>query len=58
MKKTNGQARRGHVGKPVKPVAFVKPLRASEISDLGPNVSVKFSLKDFIHRLFVQTLGV
>lgn len=58
MKKTIGQARKGRIGKPApKLVALVKPVSKEESLNLGPNVSVKFSLKDFVYRLFVQTLG-
>jgi len=65
MQKQKGPARKGHVGK--KPgsnlVALTPAVRQRERAKdgslyTGPNVTVKFSLKDFIYKLFVQTLGV
>lgn len=62
MKKQQRPARKGSVGKmPAhQPVATVRPVSKDErgVHLTGPNLPVKFSLKDFIHKLFVQTLGV
>lgn len=63
MKTGNGSARKGQIGKKkpaFSPVALTPAVNQQEreLLALGPNLPVKFSRKDFIHRLFVQTLGV
>lgn len=59
--KSNGSPRKGFVRKghqsPRKPLTVSVPASNAPLA-LGPNVPVNFSLKDFVHRLFVQTLGV